>query len=68
MLQAKTRSVAAGGTGTIRANLRLIAATNKDLDLAIAAGTFREDPSARSPTSLSGRSSSATATWQRFTC
>jgi Nif-specific regulatory protein len=32
-----------GGTETIRANLRLIAATNKDLDKAIAAGTFRED-------------------------
>jgi Nif-specific regulatory protein len=32
-----------GGTETIRANLRLITATNKDLDKAIAAGTIRED-------------------------
>jgi Nif-specific regulatory protein len=32
-----------GGSETIRANLRLITATNKDLDKAIAAGTFRED-------------------------
>jgi Nif-specific regulatory protein len=32
-----------GGTATIRANLRLIAATNKDLEKAILAGEFRED-------------------------
>jgi Nif-specific regulatory protein len=32
-----------GGTQTIRANLRIIAATNKDLEKAIAAGEFRED-------------------------
>jgi Nif-specific regulatory protein len=32
-----------GGTQTIRVNLRLIAATNKDLERAIAAGEFRED-------------------------
>ncbi len=32
-----------GGTETIRANIRLIAATNKDLEKAIAAGEFRED-------------------------
>ena len=32
-----------GGTETIKANVRLIAATNKDLEKAIAAGTFRED-------------------------
>jgi Nif-specific regulatory protein len=32
-----------GGTETIRANLRLITATHKDLDAALAAGTFRED-------------------------
>jgi Nif-specific regulatory protein len=32
-----------GGTQTIRANIRLIAATNKDLEKAIAAGEFRED-------------------------
>ena len=32
-----------GGTETLRANIRLIAATNKDLDKAIAAGEFRED-------------------------
>jgi Nif-specific regulatory protein len=32
-----------GGTETIKANVRLIAATNKDVEHAIAAGTFRED-------------------------
>ena len=32
-----------GGTETIRANIRLVAATNKDLEKAIAAGEFRED-------------------------
>jgi len=32
-----------GGTETIRANLRLITATHKDLDAALAAGTFRDD-------------------------
>ena len=32
-----------GSTVTIRANIRLVAATNKDLEKAIAAGEFRED-------------------------
>jgi Nif-specific regulatory protein len=32
-----------GGTETIKANVRLLAATNKDLEKAIANGTFRED-------------------------
>ena len=32
-----------GGTETIKVNVRLLAATNKDLELAIKAGTFRED-------------------------
>jgi Nif-specific regulatory protein len=32
-----------GGTKTLKANVRLIVATNKDLEAAIAAGTFRED-------------------------
>jgi Nif-specific regulatory protein len=32
-----------GGTETIKANVRLLAATNKDLEKAIADGTFRED-------------------------
>ena len=32
-----------GGTRTLKANVRLIVATNKDLEKAIVAGTFRED-------------------------
>ncbi len=32
-----------GGTDTIKANVRIVAATNKDLERAIAAGEFRED-------------------------
>src|SRR5712691_5523957 len=32
-----------GGTETIRANVRLLAATNKDLEKAMTAGSFRED-------------------------
>src|SRR3989440_7948914 len=32
-----------GGTGSIRTNVRVIAATNRDLDAAIAANTFRRD-------------------------
>jgi Nif-specific regulatory protein len=32
-----------GGTRTVRANVRLIAATNKDIEKAIAAGSFRDD-------------------------
>jgi Nif-specific regulatory protein len=32
-----------GGTETVKANVRLIAATNKDMEKAIAEGTFRED-------------------------
>jgi len=32
-----------GGTQTIRANIRLVAATNKELEQAIAAGEFRDD-------------------------
>ena len=32
-----------GGTETIRVNIRLIVATNRDLEQAIAAGAFRED-------------------------
>src|SRR5260370_12784422 len=32
-----------GGTGSIRTNVRVIAATNRDLEAAITAGTFRSD-------------------------
>jgi Nif-specific regulatory protein len=32
-----------GGTETVKANVRVIGATNKDLERAIAAGTFRDD-------------------------
>ncbi|MFN2411767.1 MAG: sigma-54 interaction domain-containing protein [Pyrinomonadaceae bacterium] len=32
-----------GGTGTLKANIRLITATNKNLEDAVAAGEFRED-------------------------
>jgi transcriptional regulator with GAF, ATPase, and Fis domain len=32
-----------GGTGSIRTNVRLIAATNRDLEASMAAGTFRSD-------------------------
>ena len=32
-----------GGTGTIRADVRVIAATNRDIESAIASGTFRSD-------------------------
>src|SRR5690606_2320504 len=32
-----------GGTETVKTNVRLVTATNSDLEKAIAAGTFRED-------------------------
>ena len=32
-----------GGTDTVRVNVRIVAATNKDMEQAIAEGTFRED-------------------------
>jgi Nif-specific regulatory protein len=32
-----------GGTDTVRVNVRIVAATNKDMEQAIADGTFRED-------------------------
>ena len=32
-----------GGTDTVKANVRILAATNKDMEKAIADGTFRED-------------------------
>src|SRR5690606_41868487 len=32
-----------GGTEVVKANVRLVAATNKDMEQAIAQGTFRED-------------------------
>ena len=32
-----------GGSGSIRTDVRVIAATNRDLEAAIAAGTFRSD-------------------------
>src|SRR6187549_1814030 len=32
-----------GGTDSVKVNVRLIAATNKDMEKALAAGTFRED-------------------------
>ena len=36
-------SSASGGAETVKVNVRLIAATNQDLEKAMAAGTFRED-------------------------
>jgi transcriptional regulator with GAF, ATPase, and Fis domain len=38
-----TNAQRVGGTGPIRTDVRVIAATNRDLEAAIAAGVFRSD-------------------------